>query len=67
VGRKTPSTDKHQRRTYVVDQQRFRDFDGAAGRAIALAVRRREVVCIETVVGEDIVERIDVNAALSID
>lgn len=43
------------------------DFDRSSGRAVALSIARKESVCIETLVGGTVVERIDVTAALSID
>lgn len=65
--RSTNDTAKQQRRTFSVDGQRFRRWESAAARAVTLAVQRREVVCIETVVGGQVVERMDVTAAPAID
>jgi hypothetical protein len=65
--RSTTETAKQQRHTFSVDGQRFRLWESAAGRAVALAVQRREVVCIETVVGGEVIERLDVTAAPAID
>jgi hypothetical protein len=54
-------------REYRVAGKTTWDFDRAAGRAVALSVARHESVCIETIVNDRVVERIDVQAALSID
>jgi hypothetical protein len=54
-------------REYRVAGKTTLDFDRAAGRAVALSIARKESVCIETVVRGQVVEMIDVTAALSID
>ena len=54
-------------RTYEVDSRRFREWQRATAHAIALAVERQEVVCIQTRVHGQVVEAIDVTAAVSID
>jgi len=54
-------------REYRVAGKSTWDFDRAAGRAVALSIARKESVCIETVVRGQVVEMIDVTAALSID
>ncbi len=62
-----PTPTQKTRRTYEVNGRRFREWHRAAAHAIALAVERQEVVCIQTRVGGDVVEAIDVTASVSVD
>jgi hypothetical protein len=64
--RPTP-TQKTTRRTYEVDSRRFREWHRATAHAVALAVERQEVVCIQTRAHGQVVEAIDVTAAVSVD
>ncbi len=62
-----PTPTQKTRRTYEVDSRRFRGWHRATAHAVALAVERQEAVCIQTRVGEDVVEAIDVTASVSVD
>lgn len=52
---------------FSVRGSRRNSFDAAAGYAVALAVASGERECIERIVNDQVVERIDIAAALSID
>ena len=58
---------KKAERIYDVSGNRTSSFEGAAVRAVTLAVASHESVCIDTIVMGALVERIDITAALSAD
>lgn len=53
-------------RSYVVDGHRDTSFDLACGTAAALSVVRKKSVCVETLVGGRVVERLHVSTILEV-